>query len=147
SPGLQVLVAHHDGYRRLTDPVLHRRTWRYDTTSATLAVCDELLCAGSHTAEIFWHFAPECQVSTEDGRVVAERDRIRVELEPPDALSVQLVSGRTPGRAGERPLGWVSSGFDLKAPATTAVFAGGIRGDTRLEARLRIRRLRRSSDD
>ena len=95
---------------------------------------------GTHAAEIFWHFAPECQVSCEQGRVLAERDGIRVELEPPDTLSVALVSGRGPGDAGERPLGWVSSGFDLKAPATTAVFAGRIRGDTRLEARLRIRR-------
>jgi hypothetical protein len=140
SPGLQRLVAHHEGYRRLTDPVLHRRTWRYDTSSATLEVCDELLCAGTHQVRIFWHFAPECQVSCENGRVVAQRDGTCVELEPPDSLSVTLVRGRTAERAGERPLGWVSSGFDLKVPATTAVFAAHIRGDTRLASRLRIRR-------
>jgi Heparinase II/III-like protein/Heparinase II/III N-terminus len=142
SPGLpqQVLVAHHDGYRRLPDPVLHRRTWRYDGTSATLGVCDELLCSGSHTVEIFWHFASECQVVCENGRVVAERDGIWVAVEPPGSLSVSLVRGQTPERAGERPLGWVSSGFDVKAPATTPVFAGRIRGDTRLESRLQIRR-------
>jgi len=140
SPDLQVLVAHHDGYRRLTDPVLHRRTWRYDTASASLAVCEELVCSGTHTAEVFWHFAPECQVAYEDGRVTAERDGVCLELEPPDTLSVTLVRGRNPERAGERPLGWVSSGFDLKAPATTVVFAGRIRGDTRLESRLRLRR-------
>ena len=140
SPGLQVLVAHHDGYRRLADPVIHRRTWRYDTASATLAVYDELLCSGEHAVEIFWHFAPECQVVSEGGCVVAERDGIRVELEPPGTLSVSLVRGQTSERGAERPLGWVSSGFDLKRPATTAVFAGRIRGDTRLEARLRIRR-------
>lgn len=140
SPGLQVLVAHHDGYQRLADPLTHRRTWRYDTESATLSICDELLCAGEHTAEIFWHFAPECQVTSENGRVVAERDDIRVELESSDNVTVALVRGRSPGRPGERPLGWVSSGFDLKAPATTVVGVGRIRGNTRLEARLRIRR-------
>ena len=140
SPGLQVLVAHHDGYRRLVDPVLHRRTWRYETPAAALAVCDELLCSGTHTAEILWHFAPECQVGCTDRRVTAERDGVCLELEPPDSLSVTLVSGRDPAGEAERPLGWVSSGFDLKAPATTVVFAGRIRGDTRLESRLRIRR-------
>ena len=141
SPGQQqVLVAHHDGYRRLADPVVHRRTWRYEAATATLEVCDELLCSGEHTAEIFWHFAPECRVVCENGRVVAERDGIRVELEPPGTVSVELVSGRTPDHAGERPLGWVSTGFDLKAPATTVVFAARIAGDTRLESRLRIRR-------
>ncbi len=139
SPGLQVLVAHHEGYCRLEDPVIHRRTWQYETSSATLTVCDELLCSASHAVEIFWHFAPECQVILDDGRVVAEREGARVELEPPETVSVRLVSGRTREHCGERPLGWVSSGFDLKAPATTVVFAGRIRGNTRLESRVRIR--------
>jgi hypothetical protein len=136
----QVLVAHHEGYRRLTDPLRHRRTWRYDTSGVTLEVCDELLCSGAHEAQIFWHFAPQCQLTHENGRVVAQRDDTRVELEPPEAVSVTLVRGRTAERPGQRPLGWVSSGFDLKAPATTAVFAARIRGDTRLVSRLRIRR-------
>jgi Heparinase II/III-like protein/Heparinase II/III N-terminus len=139
SPGLQVLVAHHDGYRRLSDPVTHRRTWRYDTAGATLAIADELLCAGEHTAEIFWHFAPECQVACADRRVTAERDGLRLTLEAPDALAVALVRGRGAEGAEKRPLGWVSTGFDLKAPVTTAVFAGRIRGNTRLESRLWIR--------
>ena len=141
SPDEQVLVAHHGGYRRLADPLLHRRTWRYDSAHETLAICDELLCAGAHTAEIFWHFAPECQVVIEGGRVRAERDGLELELEPPRDLAVSLVSGRAPG-GGERPLGWASSGFDSKVAATTAVFAGDIRGDTRLESAVRIRRPR-----
>ena len=138
-PGLQLLVAHHDGYRRLPDPVLHRRTWRYDTSGATLEIRDELLCSRAHGVEIFWHFAPECHVTCIGRRVVAARDGACVELECPDALAATLVRGRGPER-GERPLGWVSSGFDVKAPATTAVFAGRIRGNTRLDSRLRIRR-------
>ena len=139
SPALQVLVAHHNGYRRLADPVTHRRTWRYDPASATLEIADELHCCGAHSVEIFWHFAPECQVVFGDGRVTAERDGLRVELEPPDGVSVTLARGRDP-QGGGRPLGWVSSGFDLKAPATTAVFAARIRADTRLRSRLSIRR-------
>ena len=145
SPGLQVLIGHHEGYRRLADPVLHRRAWRYDPSSATLEICDELLCSAAHSAQIFWHFAPECQVVHEGGSVVAERDGLSVALEPPDEVSVTLVRGRLAQRAGERPLGWVSDGFDLKAPATTVVFAGRIRGDTRLRSRLAVRR-RRSPD-
>ena len=132
APDSQLLVASHDGYRRLADPVTHRRTWRYDTASATLTIDDELLCSGDHTAEIFWHFAPECQVVCERGRVLAERDGLAVELEGADTLALTLVRGRDPRQGGGRPLGWVSSGFDLKSPATTAVFSGRIRGNTRL---------------
>jgi hypothetical protein len=140
SPGRQVLVAHHDGYRRLPDPVLHRRTWHYDTSAATLAVADLLHCSGTHRVEIFWHFAPECQVVSEGRRITAERDGVSVTLEAPASLKVTLVSGRHPGPHGERPLGWCSSGFDVKAPATTAVFSGRIRADTRLESVVRIGR-------
>jgi Heparinase II/III-like protein/Heparinase II/III N-terminus len=150
APDLQRLVAHHAGYRRLADPLVHRRTWRYrpapvsspappsSPSWATLAVIDELLCRGPHAIEILWHFAPECQLVCEGRRVVAERDGARLTLEAPADLSVQLVRARE----GERPLGWVSSGFDLKVPATTVVFAGDIRGNTRLQSRLSIRRRR-----
>jgi hypothetical protein len=135
----QVLIAHHDGYRRLADPVGHRRTWRYDSSSAILAVCDDLFYSGTHSIEIFWHFAPQCQVACEGRRVTAKRDGVQLTLEASTNLSVRLVSARSPERPGERPLGWASSGFDLKAPATTAVFADRIRGSIRLESRLRIR--------
>ena len=140
APDLQVLTAHHEGYRRLPDPLLHRRTWRYDTSQPTLTVSDELLCRAEHTVEIFWHFAPQCRVVCENGLILAERDDRRVEIEPPGSLTATLARGRDPTEEGERPLGWFSSGFDLKVPATTAVFAGRIRGDTRLESRLRILR-------
>jgi hypothetical protein len=140
SPAQQVLVARHDGYRRLPDPVTHRRTFRYDIAAAVLEITDELFCAGAHAIEIFWHFAPQCQLTREGGRVVAERDGLRVEIEPPDAAAVTLVRGREADPQGGRPLGWVSSGFDLKAPTTTAVFSARILGDTRLRSRLRIQR-------
>ena len=142
-PEMQILVAHHDGYRRLADPVQHRRGWRYDTQSATLRVDDELICTATHNAQIFWHFAPECQVACTGRLITAERDGMCVELEPPESLAVTLVRGRDPGQAGnsgEGPLGWVSGCFDVKTPATTVVFAGHVCGDTRFQSRLRIRR-------
>lgn len=140
SPDLQVLTAQHEGYRRLADPLIHRRRWRYtpsrssgqEPSAATLTITDELLCAGPHAIAIFWHFAPQCHLVREGGGVRAERDGACVRLEPPAGLAVQLVHGRE----AERPLGWVASGFDLKVPATTVVFAGDIRGNTRLESRL-----------
>ena len=72
SPGLQVLVARHEGYRRLRDPLVHRRTWRYDTVQRDArGLRRASLLRGRMQREIFWHFAPQCQVSCENGRVVA----------------------------------------------------------------------------
>ena len=149
APDLQVLVGHHDGYRSLADPLEHRREWRYRPSSgpsaATLTVADELRCCGAHAVEIFWHFAPECQLACEGRQVTAVREGTRLTLEAPASLSVHLVSGRIPVHGTEAPLGWASRGFDLKEAVTTVVFAGRIHGNTRLESRLSIRR--RASPD
>ena len=51
------LVAEHDGYRRLADPVTHRRELRFDRATAAVTVVDELFGSASHAVEMFWHFA------------------------------------------------------------------------------------------
>lgn len=137
----QILVAEHRGYCRLRDPLRHRRRWRYE--SANLSVIDELLCAGAHSVHMHWHFAPQCRVSLQGNVIFAERDAVRVAITCPEGLSPALVSARDPapqrdrgddGRVSEaqlRPLGWFSTGFDLKVATTTAVLAGEIRGNAR----------------
>jgi len=131
----QTLIAHHEGYRRLPDPVRHRRTWRYTVGIATLAITDELACAGTHSVGIHWHFAPECAVMLEGNRVVARRDDVTVTLSCPAGLIPTLVSG-----CERPPLGWYSEGFDVKSPATTAKFAGEIRGNTVFRTLIEIKR-------
>jgi hypothetical protein len=131
----QILTAHHDGYRRLADPVRHRRTWRYAPATAVLGVTDELICEGRHSVAVYWHFAPECVVVVEEGRVIALREGVRVTLTGPGGLRPSVVIGQT-----QPPLGWFSRGVDTKVPATTAVFAGEIQGTTCLTTELAIER-------
>jgi hypothetical protein len=47
-------IGSHDGYRRLPDPVTHRR--RFSLSSNELTVYDELLCARFHEVESYMHF-------------------------------------------------------------------------------------------
>ena len=122
----QTLTAHHDGYRRLPDPVRHRRTWRYTAGAATLGLTDELACSGPHSVAVYWHFAPECTVSIEGNSVVANRDGARVVLRCPNGLAPSLASD------------WFSDGFDTKVPATTAVFGGQIAGNAIFRTELKI---------
>jgi Heparinase II/III-like protein/Heparinase II/III N-terminus len=120
----QTLSARHDGYQRLSDPVRHRRTWRYTSGVAHLSITDELLCAGAHSIGIHWHFAPECTVELEQRTVIARRDNVQIQLMCPEGLEPTLVSARE-----EPPLGWYSSRFDVKSPTTTVVFAGSVSGN------------------
>ncbi|HEX4673928.1 MAG TPA: alginate lyase family protein [Steroidobacteraceae bacterium] len=131
----QTLAAHHDGYRRLSDPVRHRRTWRYTAGIASLAITDELVCSAAHSVAIHWHFAPECAVVVAGNSVTASRDNVQVILTCYDGLEPVLVKGRE-----EPPLGWHSDGFDLKEVAPTVVFAGQIRGNAILRTRVSIKR-------
>ncbi len=132
----QVLIASHDGYRRLPDPVGHRRTWRY--APSHLSITDELRCVGTHVVDIYWHFAPECNVTQRGSLIRASRDGVCLELTCPDGLVPMLVQGMQPAPDGRGPLGWFSSGFDVKIAAPTAVFAGQIRGDTRFRSDIRL---------
>jgi hypothetical protein len=134
----QTLSAQHDGYRRLSDPVRHRRTWRYTSGIAHLSITDELLCAASHSVAVHWHFAPECTVQLQGQTVIATRGGTQVILRCPRGLEPSLVTGgETP------PLGWYSSHFDVKSPITTAVFAGAIQGNASFTTSIEIERERR----
>jgi hypothetical protein len=60
---------------------------------------------------------------------------VQVRLTCPEGLEPTLVSGRE-----QPPLGWYSSGFDLKLPAPTVVFAGAIDGNAAFQTSMDIRR-------
>jgi hypothetical protein len=71
-----------------------------------------------------------------EGRsLIASRGDQRVTLTCPAGLEPTLVTGRD-----EPPLGWFSREFDVKSAAPTAMFTGGIRGNTVLQTHISIQR-------
>jgi hypothetical protein len=105
----------HDGYRRLADPVVHRR--RLDLEGRTLAIEDELAAGGAHEARLFFHFSEHCAVESRGaGRFRVETGRGAVTLVLDPRLTATLLRG------SEDPIGgWVSRGYHRKVPATTVV--------------------------
>ncbi len=74
------IVAQHDGYRRLPDPVTHRRTWRF--SAARLEISDELAGAGTHRVAIPLHLSPGLHAAVPEGDGVwSLGDGIRVEVD------------------------------------------------------------------
>jgi hypothetical protein len=125
------LVAEHDGYRRLRDPVTHRRELMLDHATSLVTVVDEIFCSGSHTVEMFWHFAAECEVTLDATMVIARRGDARLEMQLPQGMRYELVRGRE-----DMPLGWVSRRFDERSPTSTLVVQGTTKGNVRLVTRL-----------
>jgi hypothetical protein len=66
-----LLVASHDGYKRLAAPVIHRR-FVFHVHGGFWLVRDLVLGGGSHQVETFWHFAPGVAVAkSEEGGFVS----------------------------------------------------------------------------
>jgi hypothetical protein len=129
----QRVLAEHDGYRRLPDPVLHRREVIYRPAARLVTVTDEIRCAAPHHIEIFWHFADECRVSLNADAATATREGAALALNWPESLTARVLRG-----SEDPPQGWVSPRFDTKVPADTLIVSGSISGVWRGVSTLQI---------
>jgi hypothetical protein len=118
--------ASHDGYRRLTDPVIHARSLRLFKTSRSLLITDRLECRRVHQIEMFFHFCEKCQIRQvgPGSFEVAKLDK-RIVIRFDSRLKPELYRG------SEQPiLGWVSRTFGVKEPSFTLVARAVITGPT-----------------
>jgi len=128
------VVGEHDGYTRLTDPVLHRRTLELDERSRILTIRDDIVSRGSHEIAAFFHLAEGAVVSAER----ANRYRISVDggtvtLEADARLAVEALTG-----SNEPIGGWVSRGYHRKSPSTTLTARGRCEGQSSYVSRIEI---------
>lgn len=124
-----LLDASHDGYRRLPQPVVHRRRIRFDKQRTAWWIEDLLEGSGEHLVELFFHPAgqPGIEAAADDGQAVA------VKLPAPRA---DLWLFGPPGLVPRQVDGWISRGYGHREPAVVLVYA--LRGSLplRLETRL-----------
>ncbi|HQQ76128.1 MAG TPA: alginate lyase family protein [Thermoanaerobaculia bacterium] len=104
------LVSAHTGYRRLADPVIVTRTFRFDRRDARLSLRDRIAGAGSHRVEFFFHAAPGGA-----GRLDGFDLAISFEGGPAVRLSPR---SRTP-LAWEKREGWFSPSYGIRIPRET----------------------------
>jgi hypothetical protein len=116
---LEVAEAAHDGYRRLPEPVTHRRQVRFVARRYWILV-DDLEGAGEHAVDLGFQFAPL------DVRVEGLWARARVQGRA--GLLVRPFA-RVPLKADvhegelEPPRGWVSPDYGVRRPAPLVRYA------------------------
>ena len=69
------VVAEHNGYSRLSQPVTHRRSIRFDKRNRFWLIEDEFSGAGSHKLTTRFHFNSGLAPSIYDGTAVVSHDR------------------------------------------------------------------------
>lgn len=106
------LEASHDGYRRLADPVTHRRT--LDLNAGVLVIDDALQGSSTHQIEWRLHLAPQCSVylAADSCEVVGEHHRLELLLDPSLEWSLHV---------GEPSAGWYSASFNRRQETTTLI--------------------------
>jgi hypothetical protein len=136
------LIAEHEGYRRLADPVLHRRELRYTHASRTLQVIDQLQCRGEHDIDIFWHLSDKCAVNVAGQRVFARDGSSELTLQAPASMDVGHIKGEE-----SPPLGWISRSFDSRVPCSTIRMSTRISGNARFETTISVNFAPASAND
>lgn len=108
------VVAEHDGYCRLKDPVRHIRFVTLDAESRTLTLVDELITRGRHLVALHFHLAETCVVAElEGGRASIDTGRGMVEMAFDSRLKLDTLRGSIDPIGG-----WVSRGYHRRTPAT-----------------------------
>ncbi len=120
-----VVVAEHDGYERLEDPVLHRRA--VVALGEAILVIDRLQAQGAHLYSQRWPLHPDLELDAPlVDRVVARQSRGGLVV----ALSASHPFALTAVRGHENPLrGWWSERLESVVPSwlvSTDVHAVGI---------------------
>lgn len=110
--------AHHAGYRRGTNPVMHRRTLTLKTTR--IEIKDALAGSGAHRVAVRFHFHPDCTVTRSGPFAEVRWPGGALTLTLDQKLSWTLLRGEEQG-------GWYSPGFNLKVPAATLAGTAQIR--------------------
>jgi uncharacterized heparinase superfamily protein len=69
-----VVTAEHDGYRRLAEPVTHRRTVEFHKGARFWLVTDSFTGEGDHEFTFVFHFAPGLEITVSEDHSVTARD-------------------------------------------------------------------------
>jgi hypothetical protein len=130
------VVGEHDGYRRLSDPVVHRRRVAMEDDEPLIVVEDEIIAEGRHTIELNWHLAEHCRAAARGAHewaIDCGAGAVMMELDP--RLTVTTAHG------SEEPIrGWISRGYHQKSPATCITGTCEHKGMLSLRTRMRIER-------
>jgi len=112
------------GYERLVPSARHRRTVTLDLVGRTLRIEDSLESDGPHDVRLVFHLGPDVEATLSIGAAKLHwtsprAGTVTAALSLPDLLQWRTYRGST-----DPMLGWYSSGFGRKQPATALVGSG-----------------------
>ena len=129
------ILAEHDGYTRLADPVIHRRGIVLNGRERAVTIAEELRMEGEHEVALYFQLAEVCEVVGIDGHTVtaATGGDDLVVFTFDRRLRVVVLHGST------APLGgWISRGYHRRAPVSTISASARLTGNQTLVTTIRL---------
>ena len=119
------IEAKHDGYSRLKDPVIHKRSIQINNGFNSILVKDSLSCKNEHKADIFYHFNNDYHLkkSTEN-TCVAYNNSFRINIVINKAKNILIKNGDP-----AMPIGWQSLEWNTKKPVSALQIEDEFKGD------------------
>lgn len=134
-PEVTRVVAEHDGYMRLQDPVLHRRAVTLEKTRMSVVVEDTFICRNEHNIGIHWHISEDTsleQLRPDTVRICRGRHVLTF-------YSCEKEFTLTIAKGDVSPiLGWRSHHFNEKVVIPTLRLAGRVCGTSTLTTRITV---------
>jgi hypothetical protein len=146
-----LVVAEHEGYRRLPKPVTHRRTVEFNKRERLWTIEDALTGEGEHTFRFRFHLAPGIEASVHADTILCACDKIKggrlyiapLGLQERPELEPRFASIDYGAKMPSHSACWtVRSGLPLKLRWALVPVCAGEERDARLELIARLRRER-----
>jgi len=107
-----LFLGEHNGYSRLSEPVIHQRSIEYDKRDRTWIIIDKALGNGTHTFALFFHFDTLIPISIINNSVYTDcltGTNISLEFESKTDINLSIIDG------------FVSKAYGNKLPAKILV--------------------------
>lgn len=109
-----IVIAEHDGYKRLADPLVHQREVRLNKSDGSIEILDRASTSASHKGLLSFQFAEDCAVETTGtpNQFLVTNGELRLKFTvDPDCECSLFKGSEEPGP------GWVSRGYHRKEKA------------------------------
>jgi len=124
----------HDGYVRLSNPLVHRRSLELDGQNRIIHITDTVATTGQHSIRLAFHCAPTCtlkRLNDTEFHITGRNGQAILRIDP--ILRAEIYQGST-----QPPLGWASNGYHRKQPCPTLVARADIHGETTLSCSISL---------
>lgn len=126
--------AGHDGYKRLKDPVFHKRDVIFYKRKKQFEIIDYIDCKKDHLIESNFHLHPDCFVEKSNGSIDINCSRTRISVEVDKKWqSVEVIKGEK-----EPMRGWYSARFNHIQEANTLALSVEINGSQTFSSKIHV---------